>query len=31
MAALWAPDVVFIDSDGNGRPVQPAFARDMRA
>jgi hypothetical protein len=31
MAAFWAPDLVFIDSDGDTRPVQPAFARDMRA
>ena len=31
MAALWAPDVVIIDTDGDVRPVQPAFARDMRA
>ena len=31
MAALWAPDVVIIDRDGEVRPVQPAFARDMRA
>jgi hypothetical protein len=31
MAALWAPDVVIIDADGDVRPVQPAFARDMRA
>jgi ketosteroid isomerase-like protein len=31
MAALWAPDVVIIDADGDVRPVQPAFAGDMRA
>ena len=31
MAALWAPDVVIIDGEGDVRPVQPAFARDMRA
>jgi hypothetical protein len=31
MAAFWAPDLALIDRDGDARPVQPAFARDMRA
>lgn len=31
MAALWSPDVVRVDGAGNARPMDPDFARDMRA